>query len=183
MGYTLAANHSPMIIRLAASIFAGEISHGMLGDSTAVETSQIEEFNCRMSATSKGYYIQSLTSGKFMRSTVVVNPPELPPVLPGLPESDGDEYSPSYMAVKRINSENLVPDPSRRPPPITTSPSHAHPPPPQPFTRPPPSGSSERERPKKKGMRPWELKPHPALPVPRPHGSLTLEKDPGRPIL
>ena len=48
MGHTPAANHSPMIIRLAASIFACEISHGMLGDSTAVETSQIEEINCRM---------------------------------------------------------------------------------------------------------------------------------------
>ena len=68
----------------------------MLGDRTAVETSLIEEINCRMSATSKGYYIQSLTSGKFMRSTVVVNPPELPPV-PELPQPDGDEYSPSYM--------------------------------------------------------------------------------------
>ena len=97
MGYTPAANHSPMIIRLAASIFACEISHGMLGDSTAVETSLIEEINCRMSATSKGYYIQSLTSGKFMRSTVVVNPPELPPALPELPQPDGDDYSPSYM--------------------------------------------------------------------------------------
>ena len=32
-----------------------------------------------------------------MRSTVVVNPPELPPVLPELPQPDGDEYSPSYM--------------------------------------------------------------------------------------
>ena len=42
-------------------------------------------------------YIQSLTTGKFMRSTVVVNPPELPPVLPELPQPDGDEYSPSYM--------------------------------------------------------------------------------------
>ena len=31
-----------------------------------------------------------------MRSTVVVNPPELPPV-PELPQPDGDEYSPSYM--------------------------------------------------------------------------------------
>ena len=50
-----------------------------------------------MSATSKGYYIQSLTSGKFMRSTVVVNPPELPPALPELPPPDGDDYSPSYM--------------------------------------------------------------------------------------
>ena len=50
-----------------------------------------------MSTTSKGYYIQSLTTGKFMRSTVVVNPPELPPVLPQLPQPDGDDYSPSYM--------------------------------------------------------------------------------------
>ena len=50
-----------------------------------------------MSATSKGYYIQSLTSGKFMRSTVVVNPPELLPALPELPQPDGDDYSPSYM--------------------------------------------------------------------------------------
>ena len=50
-----------------------------------------------MSATSKGYYIQSLTSGKFMRSTVVVNPPELSPALPELPQPDGDDYSPSYM--------------------------------------------------------------------------------------
>ena len=50
-----------------------------------------------MSTTSKGYYIQSLTSGKFIRSTVVVNPPELPPVLPQLPQPDGDDYSPSYM--------------------------------------------------------------------------------------
>ena len=32
-----------------------------------------------------------------MRSTVVVNPPELPPVLPELPQPDGDDYSPSYM--------------------------------------------------------------------------------------
>ena len=32
-----------------------------------------------------------------MRSTVVVNPPELPPLLPELPQPDGDEYSPSYM--------------------------------------------------------------------------------------
>ena len=44
-----------------------------------------------MSTTSKGYYIQSLTSGKFIRSTVVVNPPELPPVLPQLPQPDGDD--------------------------------------------------------------------------------------------
>ena len=50
-----------------------------------------------MSTTSKGYYIQSLTTGKFMVSTVVVNPPELPPVLPRLPQPDGDDYSPSYM--------------------------------------------------------------------------------------
>ena len=50
-----------------------------------------------MSATSKGYYIQSLTSGKFMRSTVVVNPPELPLLLPELPQPDAEEYSPSYM--------------------------------------------------------------------------------------
>ena len=50
-----------------------------------------------MSTTGKGYYIQSLTTGKFMRSTVVVNPPELPPVLPQLPQPDGDDYSPSYM--------------------------------------------------------------------------------------
>ena len=50
-----------------------------------------------MSTTSKGYYIQSLTTGKFMRSTVVVNPPELPPVLAQLPQPDGDDYSPSYM--------------------------------------------------------------------------------------
>ena len=50
-----------------------------------------------MSTTSKGYYIQSLTTGKLMLSTVVVNPPELPPVLPQLPQPNGDEYSPSYM--------------------------------------------------------------------------------------
>ena len=50
-----------------------------------------------MSATSKGYYIQSLTSGKFMRSTVVVNPPELPPLLPQLPQLEAEDYSPSFM--------------------------------------------------------------------------------------
>eukprot|EP00435_Cladocopium_sp_Y103_P013046 s2797_g3.t1 len=50
-----------------------------------------------MSPTSKGYYIQSLTSGKFMRSTVVVNPPQLPDLLPELPQPDGEDYSPSFM--------------------------------------------------------------------------------------
>eukprot|EP00435_Cladocopium_sp_Y103_P046776 s1303_g13.t1 len=50
-----------------------------------------------MSSTSKGYYIQSLTSGKFMRSTVVVNPPQLPDLLPELPQPDGEDYSPSFM--------------------------------------------------------------------------------------
>ena len=35
-----------------------------------------------MSTTSKGYYIQSLTSGKFMRSTVVVVPADTSPTTP-----------------------------------------------------------------------------------------------------
>ena len=50
-----------------------------------------------MSTTSKGYYIQSLSSGKFMRSTVVVVPGTLPDVLPQLPEPSPDDYAPSYL--------------------------------------------------------------------------------------
>ena len=50
-----------------------------------------------MSTTSKGYYIQSLSSGKFMRSTVVVVPGTLPPLLPQLPEPEADDYAPSFL--------------------------------------------------------------------------------------
>ena len=50
-----------------------------------------------MSTTSKGYYIQSLSSGKFMRSTVVVVPATLPPLLPQLPEPEADDYAPSFL--------------------------------------------------------------------------------------
>ena len=50
-----------------------------------------------MSTTSKGYYIQSLSSGKFMRSTVVVVPATLPPLLPQLPEPEVDDYAPSFL--------------------------------------------------------------------------------------
>eukprot|EP00435_Cladocopium_sp_Y103_P013872 s2990_g3.t1 len=32
-----------------------------------------------------------------MRSTVVVNPPQLPDLLPELPQPDGEDYSPSFM--------------------------------------------------------------------------------------
>eukprot|EP00435_Cladocopium_sp_Y103_P031866 s1820_g8.t1 len=50
-----------------------------------------------MSTTSKGYYIQSMTSGKFISPTVVVNPPQLPDLLPELPQPDDEECSPFML--------------------------------------------------------------------------------------